>query len=120
VSCKQNSPISFSQFSRLRICRALRVLTFQLKWACNPQPQRGVHPLLLAQTIHILAQAVVVLAVVVGKLALGVEAVINGVGEDREPAPVLTPVGIRRVPVGILVVVRGVVRLHGTFESCKL
>ena len=120
VSCKRNSPISFSQFNRLRICRASRVLTFQLKWACNPQPQRGVDPLLQAQTIHILAQVVAEVGVVVGKLARGVEAATNGVGEDREPAPVRTRAGTRQVPVGILVVVHGVVRPHGTFESCKL
>ena len=94
----------------------------QLKWVCNPQPRCGVHPRLPAQTIHMPARVVaVVLGVAVGKLARGVEVVINGVvGEDREPVPVRTRAGTRRVPVGILVVVRGVARPHGTFEFCQL
>ena len=96
---------------------------FHLKWEYNPQPKRGVDPLLPARVIHILVQvvAVAVVVVAVGKLARGVVVAINGVvGEDQEPVPVRTRAGTRRVLVGILVVVHGVVRPHGMFESCKI
>ena len=90
------------------------MLTFQLKWACNPQPQRGVHLRLPVQAIRTPAQVVVG-----GKLGRGVVAVTNGVGEDLEPVPVRTRAGTRRVLVGILVVLRGVERPLGIFEFCK-
>jgi len=82
---------------------------FQLKWACNLQVQRGVHPRPPAPTIHTPAQAV-------GKQVHGVVEVNNGVDEDRELAPARTQVGTRPVPAGIRVVVRGVVHPPGIFK----
>ena len=85
------------------------MLTFQLKWACNLQAQRGVDPRPPAPIIHMLAQAV-------GKQVRGVAEVTNGVGGGQELVPVRIRAGTQRALAGIRVVVHGVVHPAGIFK----